>query len=60
MVGCPGLEPGTCRLKAEYSTIELATPPSLNDYKRRFDKIKHLNFLSIVLSRQIVAKDDKI
>ena len=25
LVGCPGLEPGTNRLKAEYSTIELAT-----------------------------------
>ena len=25
-LGCPGLEPGTNRLKAEYSTIELATP----------------------------------
>ncbi len=24
-MGCPGLEPGTNRLKAEYSTIELAT-----------------------------------
>jgi hypothetical protein len=24
-LGCPGLEPGTNRLKAEYSTIELAT-----------------------------------
>ena len=24
-LGHPGLEPGTCRLKAEYSTIELAT-----------------------------------
>ena len=25
-LGCPGLEPGTSQLKAEYSTIELATP----------------------------------
>ena len=25
ILGCPGLEPGTYRLKAEYSTIELAT-----------------------------------
>jgi hypothetical protein len=24
-MGCPGFEPGTNRLKAEYSTIELAT-----------------------------------
>ena len=24
-MGCPGIEPGTNRLKAEYSTIELAT-----------------------------------
>ena len=24
-MGYPGLEPGTCRLKAEYSTIELVT-----------------------------------
>ena len=24
-LGCPGLEPGTSQLKAEYSTIELAT-----------------------------------
>ena len=23
-MGCPGIEPGTNRLKAEYSTIELA------------------------------------
>lgn len=26
IMGYPGLEPGTNRLKAEYSTIELATP----------------------------------
>jgi hypothetical protein len=24
-MGCPGFEPGTNRLKAEYSTVELAT-----------------------------------
>lgn len=29
-LGRPGLEPGTNRLKAEYSTIELAT---LNNHK---------------------------
>ena len=25
-MGCPGLEPGTDRLKAEYSTIEFSNP----------------------------------
>jgi hypothetical protein len=25
LMGCPGFEPGTNRLKAEYSTVELAT-----------------------------------
>ena len=40
-LGCPGLEPGTDRLKAEYSTIELATllltmlPVSTSFCKRR-------------------------
>jgi tRNA(Ile)-lysidine synthetase-like protein len=44
-MGCPGLEPGTNRLKAEYSTIELATPfltsrpmytPMHNKFQNRF------------------------
>ena len=31
LVGCLGLEPRTNRLKAEYSTIELATLPKSNN-----------------------------
>lgn len=36
-MGRPGFEPGTNRLKAEYSTVELATPekpvyPSIETY----------------------------
>ncbi len=30
LMGCPGFEPGTNRLKAEYSTVELATLISLS------------------------------
>ena len=31
-MGCLGLEPRTARLKAEYSTIELATPTTDKSY----------------------------
>jgi hypothetical protein len=30
-MGCPGFEPGTNRLKAEYSTVELATRICLSE-----------------------------
>lgn len=34
-MGRPGLEPGTSRLKAEYSTIELATLKGCMPYRHR-------------------------
>jgi hypothetical protein len=38
-MGCPGFEPGTNRLKAEYSTVELATP-----FIARYDLLQSVNF----------------
>jgi hypothetical protein len=51
-MGCLGFEPRTYRLKAEYSTIELAAHPSyykINIYLKIIKKIKLINFFNLVL-----------
>jgi hypothetical protein len=49
ILGYPGLEPGTNRLKAEYSTIELATLA----FTRYFS-----NFISVVFDKKKTSTKD--
>lgn len=46
LLGCPGLEPGTNRLKVEYSTIELATQSK--EKKKVFIRNKYNKFLKVL------------
>ena len=43
-LGCLGLEPRTIRLKAEYSTIELAALVKYYHERKKIERYKGMNF----------------
>jgi hypothetical protein len=56
-MGCPGFEPGTNRLKAEYSTVELATQELL--FIAPFTTVsKHKIFVKTIFKKmsQLIAQ----